>query len=52
MMESIGQGEAQEAFMTRQQSANTKYWPYTEINPFDSYFKKWRIYLFGETNKN
>ena len=48
----IDVGESREAFMARQQSANdynSKYWPYTEVNPFHSYFHKWRIYLLGET---
>ena len=48
----IDSGESREAFMARQQSANdynSKYWPYTEVNPFHSYFHKWRIYLLGET---
>ena len=41
MME--GKAEAQEAFMARQQSVNnynTKWWPYTEVNPFDSYYSR------------
>ena len=51
-IDSLGNAEAKEAFLTAQQSTNnnSRYWPYTEINPYDSYFNKWRIYLLGETS--
>ena len=53
MVDPVDQAEAKEIFMSRQQSGNhynTKYWPYTSYNPFDSWTKQWRIHLFGETS--
>lgn len=46
----VDTAQAKEAFMARQQSGTTcnyKYWPYTEVNPYDSTANKWRIYLLG-----